>query len=144
MSIDYLKIVVTIILAVIGWIIGHHFTRKRDVMSKKREITLDHLINAYRILTHDITRRPETKERNEKLEAIISDIQLFGSEEQIELVKELVDTVVAGGEFRLDLLTNNLRNDLRKQIGLKPAKGNVKWLRFEENTSANTMQPPTG
>ena len=84
------------------------------------------------------------KERNEKLEAIISDIQLFGSEEQIELVKELVDTVVAGGKFQLDSLTNNLRNDLRKQIGLKPAKGNVKWLRFKENASANTMQPPAG
>ena len=53
---------------------------------------------------------------------------------KLELAKKLADDVAAGGEFQVDDLTNSLRDDLRRQIGLKPVKGNVKWLRFKDNT----------
>jgi hypothetical protein len=134
MDMDYIKILGTIVTAVLGWVIGHYFTTKRDVSLKRREISLGHLINAYRILTNDISHRPETKEGNEKLETILSDIQLFGTEKQVQLSKELIDVVASGGEFPLDPLINDLRDDLRKQIGLSEIEGNVKWLRFKKKS----------
>jgi len=66
------------------------------------------LINAYRVLTNEISHRTETPERSEKLENILSDIQLFGSTYQVELTKSLADQVASGGEFELDPLINNL------------------------------------
>ena len=132
MDIDYIKISVTIILAVIGWIVGYYFTTKKDINQKRRDISIEHLINAYRILTNEISHRTATKESNIKLENILADIQLFGSIEQVKLAKELAETVASGGEFQLDPLINSLKTDLRKLIGLEKINGNVKWLRFNE------------
>ncbi len=130
MDLDYLKISVTITLAVIGWLIAHYFTSKRDVTNKRREISIEHLVKAYRVLINDISHREPNENRILALENILSDIQLFGSSEQVELAKKLADDVDAGGDFELDPLINSLRIDLRKQLELKPIEGNVKWLRF--------------
>lgn len=132
MDIDYLKIVTTIILAVIGWVIGHYFTDRRAISSKRREIVSEHLINAYRILTNEIAHREQIPERVKSLENILSDIQLFGSLEQVNLAKALADEVAAKKVFELDPLINSLRNDLRTELNLNAVAGNVKWLRFNE------------
>lgn len=137
MNIDYFKILATIVLAVIGWIVGYYFTTRKDINQKRRDISIEHLINAYRILTNEISHREGNKERDIKLENILSDIQLFGSEEQVQLAKNLADAVASGKEFQLDPLINSLRNDLRKIIGLKKIKGNVKWLRFNNIKNPN-------
>lgn len=131
MELDYIKIVTTIILAVLGWIIGHYFNSKRTRDQKRREISVEHLINAYRILTNVISHRKETPERSEKLENILSDIQLFGSSYQVQLAKDLAVEVASGGEFQLDPLINSLRDDLRDELRLSKIEGNVKWLRFK-------------
>lgn len=135
MSIDYIKILITIALAVVGWIVGYYFTTRKDINQKRRDISIEHLINAYRTLAHELTERKLTDEKKAKLEMIISDIQLFGSPEQVRLAKDLVDAIVNGkGDiFDLDLLINSLRNDLRSHIGLSKIEGNVRWLRFYKN-----------
>jgi len=130
MDIDYIKIITTIILAVIGWIIGHLLTNRINQKQKRRELSTEHLVNAYRILTNEISHRVETKERSLKLENILSDIQLFGSSIQVEMARELANEVAQGDSFELDLLINSLRDDLRKQLGLDKINGNVTWLRF--------------
>lgn len=137
MNIDYIKILATISLAVIGWIVGYYFTTRKDINQKRRDISIEHLINAYRVLTNDISHRNQSRENNTKLENILSDIQLFGTEEQIEMAKKLADTVAKGGEFQLDPLINSLRNNLRKMIGLKKVTGNVRWLRFSNKIELN-------
>lgn len=37
MNIDYLKILITIILAVIGWIVEYYFTTRKDINQKRRD-----------------------------------------------------------------------------------------------------------
>ena len=132
MDIDYLKIFVTVLLAVIGWVIAHFFTARRDLASKRRELSTQHLINEYRVLTNDVSHREPNPERREKLENILSDIQLFGSDEQVKMARKLAGDVAAGEVFALDPLINSLRDDLRKQLDLSRVAGNVKWLRFKE------------
>ncbi len=133
MLFDYLKIIVTISLAVVGWTIGHYYTNKRIRDQKRRDLSVEHLINAYRILVNDISHRAETPERDRKLEDILSDIQLFGSEYQVKIAKKLAEDVANGGEFLLDPLINSLRDDLRKELHLSKIDGNVKWLRFSKD-----------
>ena len=127
---DYLKIFVTVALAVIGWLTAHIFTERRTLAAKRRDISLEHLIDAYRILTNEISHRTLDLERNRKLENLLSDIQLFGSKEQVDLARALAKEVAAGQSFELDPLINNLRDDLQNQLRLDPVVGNVKWLRF--------------
>lgn len=128
--IDIIKFLTTALIVVLGWLAGHFFTSKRDKSNKKRELTIQHLINAYSVLTNEVSHREQTTERQEKLERIITEIQLFGSTEQASLAKQLANDVAAGLEFELDPLINSLRTDLRKQLELEAINGNVTWLRF--------------
>ncbi len=132
-DLEYLKILITIVLALIGYIATHYFNSRRDIELKQREIITGHLINAYRILTTEITRRELTMERNLKLENIISELQLFGSEREVELTKKLAEDIKKGGDFYMDDLINELRDNLRKELNLQSAYGNVVWLRYEKN-----------
>ena len=132
MDTDYLKIIVTITLAVIGWIFAHYFSNKRAIASKRRGIVTEHLIKAYRILTSEISQREHTPERKKNLENILSDIQLFGSLEQVKLAKTLANEIVSTSEYELDPLINSLRSDLRTELNLEYVKGNVVWLRLKK------------
>jgi len=131
---ELIKLLATVILAALGWIIAHYFTARRDKKNKKRELSLQHLISAYQILTNDISHRYLTDERNERLEKVVTDIQLFGTPKQIEFAKKLSYDLADKRGFELDPLINDLRNDLRKQLGLDNVIGNVTWLRFNENS----------
>ena len=130
---DIIKLLTTVLVAVIGWLIGYYFTSKRDISNKRRDITLQHLINAYRILTNDISHRPHSKERQHKLESIISDIQLFGSKEQAEIVAQLARDMAAKKDYEYDTIINSLRADLREQLDLEHINGNVTWLRYTDD-----------
>ena len=131
MDLEYLKITITVVIAVLGWIIGHYINSQRDVRVKRQETTTKYLIEAYRVLTHDINRRELTVERKIKLENLIADIQLFGSSAQIKTAKDLVEEIVQKKDFSLDLLLNNLRDDLREQLKLEKIEGNVRWIRYD-------------
>ncbi len=66
------------------------------------------------------------------MEGILSDIQLFGTVEQVKLTDTLIDTVISGGEFDLVQLINVLRSDLRKELGLKKVDYDMRFLRFKQ------------
>jgi hypothetical protein len=129
MDISYLKIIVTILLAFSGWLVAHYFTNQRQIVSKQRAIVTEHLINSYNVLTHDISQREPSDKRNEAFEKLIANIQLFGSEEQIEITIALANSYASGKDFDLDPIINNLRNDLRERLNLNVIKGNVQWVR---------------
>ena len=129
---ELVKIIITAVIAVLGWIVAHYFSSTRDRKIKQREIKTTHLIKAYTILANDITEREFTPEIDEKLELLISELQLFGSHRQIELTKQLTDNIINGGKFNFDDLLNDIRNDLRKELALKPVPGTVRWLRLNK------------
>ena len=123
---------ITLFIMVVGWGVAHYLTVMRDASNKRREIRLQYLIDAYRILTNEVSRRDLTPERGEKLENLLSDIQLFGSSNQVELARQLANEVASGASFELDPLITSLRDDLRKELNLSEVSGNVKWLRLRE------------
>ena len=136
-TLELWKIIVTIAVAAVGWIVANYFNSRRDRATKRRELITNHLITTYKILTIDITQRDPSPERDYKLESAIAELQLFGSKEQIELTKKLTDDINHKQEFLMDELINNLRNTLRKELGLSLVQGNVRWLRFEKPKKPN-------
>ena len=134
MDITYTKIITTIGLTILGWLIAHYFTSKRNTNNKRRELATEYLINAYRILTNDIAQRERDKEINIRFENILSDIQLFGTREHINLAKQLIQEITDGESGDLDPLINSLRNELRLELSLDSIEGNIRWIRFESST----------
>lgn len=130
MDIEYVKIAITVAVAVLGWIIGHYINSRRDVRLKRQETTTKYLIEAYRTLSHDINSRVLTDERKTKLENLIADVQLFGSVEQINLANDLVNALVRGEKYNLDPLLNSLRGDLREQLKLEKVEDNIRSVRY--------------
>lgn len=129
---EIIKYPATALIVIIGWWVVHYFTTKRDRLNKRRELTIQHLITAYNTLTNDIAHREHSVERWRNLEKIVSEIQLFGSIEQVGLAKNLANDVARGEQLELDPLINSLRTDLRQQLELKKIEGNVTWLRWSE------------
>ena len=131
MDFEYLKIVITIVLAIGGLIIAHYFTSKRDINNKRREIRLKYLIDSYITLTHEIAQRELTKENKRKLEDLLLDIQLYGNIEQVLFSIELSKNVAKGFSFDIVPLINSLRRELRQELKLKEIDSDLILLRFK-------------
>jgi len=138
MDITYTKIIITIGLTVLGWLIAHHFTSKRNINNKRRELATEYLINTYRILTHDISNRELDEKANISFENILSDIQLFGSKEQVTLARQLALDLSNGKTVELDSLIRSLRNDLRSELNLNQINEDVRYIRFSNHTTPQT------
>lgn len=119
------------LIVIIGWFITHYFFQKRDSKNKRKEIVLDFLINSYRTLTNDISDRDLNHyERQYKFESLISDLQLFGSKKQVELARTIAVEMRTQSNSNLDLLINDLKDSLRKELNLENTDGNVENIRF--------------
>lgn len=127
---DYLMKISYIVVAVVGWIVAHYFTGRRDRNNNRRELVTRYLIEAYEVLCCEITQRPATDKRAKLIEDIVAKIQLVGTDTQIQLVHKLCDDICKKEEFSMDELINDMRNDLRINLGLSKVDTNVKWVRM--------------
>lgn len=133
MHFKLVNLIVTALVAFAGWVFAGWLSSRRDVANKRRDIVAQHLINAYKILTQEIGHRKTTIESMTKFENLLSEIQLFGSRKQVELARELSNKTAQTGESEIDSLVEDMRNSLRKEMGLEPVEGATIWFRFEEN-----------
>lgn len=113
-------LLVTSVVAVVGWMAAHYFSSRRDVKNKRREIRSDYLIRAYRHLEAGACRGPiEASDYGNDFESAIADVQLFGTETQVRMAKELATAIA---EHRKDAsagpLLLSLRDALRKELDL--------------------------
>jgi hypothetical protein len=120
---------IAVISSVVGWFVVHSLSRKRDFENKKKEIRISYLINAWQLL-ESASNRDKDFSRYENIEKAIADIQLFGTQSQIEIAQQIAD------EFKttlsadtLDLLIE-LRRDLRCELGLERVKDTFRFIRF--------------
>ena len=128
----FLPLFLTAIITIIGWFIAHQLSSERNRINKHRDIRLEYLISAYLSLADASLRPPAPNSPYfQKMESAIADIQLFGSESQIEQVKAFLQEYDTKGKGSLDPLMNSLRNDLRKELKLSQIKENVHWFRPE-------------
>jgi hypothetical protein len=128
---NYIQIIVTIGIAALGWIIVHYFTSRRDRKNKIREIRIQYLIEAFRKIGL-AAQREKADTFFSELESAFHDVQLFGSEKQINILMEFMDEYKEKKTANIDLLLNELRNALRKELSLSPIKKGIKYFRVKK------------
>jgi uncharacterized membrane protein YciS (DUF1049 family) len=132
MDLSTLLAFLVIVTTVVGWLIVHIFDKHRDNLNKKKEIRINFLINAWRLL--ESASNQENNALVHNTEIAIADIQLFGSKRQIELAQKIaIDMATSKHADTLDLL-KNLRADLRKELKLEAVPDNFKFLRIKKNS----------
>ena len=92
----------------------------------------DFLVKAFQGLANAANRPPTPGAQHFRdMESAIADIQLFGSQSQIELVEKFTKDYEEIKQASLDPLLNSLRKDLRKELGNQQIDSNVRWFRPE-------------
>jgi hypothetical protein len=128
MKIDQLApLAITVLLSLIGWYIAYWTTVRRDRLSKKRDLRIQYLIDAYRRLESAANR---TNAVMEGLESAVADIQLLGSPEQVRLAREFALEFAAAGGAGLEDLLESLRADLRRELDLRDPATRIIHLRI--------------
>lgn len=125
-----MDIIFSSFLVILGWGVTYFLALKKSARDKRREVTTEYLIKAWRTLESASNRSDNS--HNAKLETAIADIQLLGTQKQIELAQQFADQIsqTRSGDA-LELLIQ-LREDLRMELKLSPVKRNLKILRFIE------------
>jgi len=122
--------VITVLVALAGWLVVHRLSAWRDRVNHNRKISTDFLIKAYQNLANASNRPPEAQYfRN--MESVLTDIQLFGSESQIQMVEAFLAEFKIKNTASMDPLLKSLRTDLRKELGYVQVSQNPKWFRPE-------------
>ena len=103
-------------VAVLGWFVAHRLSVSKELSTKRRELRIQYLIDAYRRL-EGAAYRNEFEGRQD-FESAVADIQLFGSGRQITLANELANSMAKTGFTTLEPLLKLLRQELRHELGM--------------------------
>ena len=135
MKVDWSPLVPLVVTAAFS-IVGYF-------LEQRRKFRTQYLIDAFRALV-DLYAYNEVPERPAEVaraaERTLSVVQLFGSERQIQLCN---DFILEKGKGSLNDLINDLQNELRQILGLKPSDKTVHWVRFESEAWRHAPVPRT-
>lgn len=124
-----LPLIITSILTVLSWGVLHFLSKRRDLLNKKKEIRINYLIQAWRLLETASNR--DSQELRSNIETAIADIQLFGTRRQIELVQKFAEEMATHKSSSSSELLILLREDLRNELNLESVPNKFKFLRFK-------------
>jgi hypothetical protein len=137
-----LTIIFAPLVAVIGWFVAHQFNVYRDRRNKRQDMIVEYLVEAYRRL-ESAANREKTEEQASAFESAIADIQLLGSVEQISATIKYLRAHASSSGAVIDEVLCLLRNDLRKELGLSPARNNPIIFRFERRWDGGNWKGET-
>lgn len=135
----FLPSIITVLVALGGWIAVHGLTARRDRNNKRREFITQYLIEAYRRLERVAGREQDNRIHNAvafviDVETSIADIQLFGTRKQVELVQkfaiEFNRSFRTPGGVSIEELLEDLRRELRNELNLQPVPDSLIHLRL--------------
>ena len=138
-----LQLLVTTIVVILGWFAVHWLSAQRDNDNKRRDMRIGYLLEAYRRLD-SASNRPITFDRALRIESACSDIQLLGTNRQIELVQACLQELANTGGVSFSEVLDDLRRELRRQLKLEEMKGRAKILVMHAslNPPQTTAIPP--
>lgn len=117
-------------LVVAGWFLVHWLNSRRDRVIRRRDARVRGLETAYLRLAKSSNRAKYTDEMMDEFESFVSEIQLYGTPRQVELMGRIVEGFKAGGVVDFDPLLKDLRDELRRELNLEAVNGEIWWLRF--------------
>ncbi len=127
-----IPLLVTTVVAVSGWVVGHRLNAQRDLQNKRIELRIKYLLEAYRNLESSV--ETEVSRKNlDILESAISDIQLLGTPEQVDKVLSWSSQFSKVGiqkDVNLQDLLEDLRTSLRRELGLPKIDQKIRHVKF--------------
>ena len=111
-------LLVTTLVAIVGWFAAHRLAAARDRANKRRELRVSFLIDAYRRLEF-ASRREHDSETVKALESALADIQLMGSPEQVAMIPDYLSALNANPTTDPGPLLESLRKELRQELKLR-------------------------
>ena len=125
-------LLVTAILTLFLYFKGDSLAARRDRINKQRDLRIEYLISAYSKLSNATQRAPESGSKYfEDVETAMADIQLFGTDSQIEQARRTMDEFQKEGKLTLNELLKDLRDNLRRDMEFSNIERDVQWIRFE-------------
>ena len=122
-------------VAVCGWYIAHRSSVRRDQKAKKREIRIKYLIDAYRKIEMGSARMMGGIDPYlDDVAGAIADIQLFGTDRQIELAQKFANEMSKTQRSSTAELLEALRDDLREELELEKSNREVIFMRLIDVT----------
>lgn len=137
-----LPLLITTVVAVASWFVGSWLSLRRDRASKRRDLRVQYLIEAYRRL-QNAGHRPLIPPHSSDMESAIADIQLFGTQSQAAAAKKLAEDLAGQGSASLDDLLLSLRAELRKELRLEQIAGGITHLRFGDKRETERLPAQT-
>ena len=131
-----ISMVVTVGLAVGGWLVAHWLSSRRDMRNKQREIQVQYLREAYRALAAACDSG-RFSENLQPIQSALNDIQLFGNAAQVEKVGMFVEGMNDKQSANVDALLEDIRNEIRDDLGLEPISGYRWWIQATESREAD-------
>lgn len=124
-------LLITTVVAIVGWYVVHHFTAARELRNKRLELRTQYLLQAYRKLERTVDHTVN-QTLVDDLESTLADLQLLGDEKQIEATVAYIKQIGGKHLSKLPLgpILEELRNSLRKELGLPPVHGTIEHLRL--------------
>jgi hypothetical protein len=124
----FAQLAVTLIVALLGGLIGHRLSMHRDLTGERRKLRVVYLLEAYRRLEGATNRNdPECRPN---LESALADIQLLGSPHQISLAKQMATDLARERSSPTNDLLFDLRQALRSELELEAVSEKIVFLRF--------------
>jgi hypothetical protein len=140
-SIPALQIFVSALVALVVVALTHAFTSHRDRRNRRQEQRIHYLISVYRAFSK-ANMHPKLYEVAEELEQAVADVQLFGTPDQVRLVRQFAHDLGTEQTAPMDDLLVELRESLRKELGAAPLDRRNVWLRVGRKKEAEDDQPP--
>ncbi len=117
-------------IVVLGWFLGHWLNARRELASRKREARLKALEAAY-MRVANAGNRPLTEKLMDDLETFVSELQLYGTPHQIQLMSVIVEGLIKpNNAVSFDDILIDLRDSIRKELNLEPVPRPIWWLRL--------------
>lgn len=126
---DALRLSIPVIIALTGWFIVHRLNSKRDIENKRRELRTKYLIEAFRRIEAASNRKEEKDKRD--FESAMADIQLFGTENQIQLAQDFMKEMADKSGALVDGMLEQLRKDLRRELNIEHVEKKIIVFRLK-------------
>lgn len=113
-----LSLLGSLLAAIVGGLVVHLATRRRELEKDRRAERIKYLIASFRTIIRDLERVDE--EGRSRFDTALEDVTLFGSVQQVELARRIRHFRQNSGAVDYGPLLESLRNDLRRELDLKP------------------------